>query len=147
MKKITNISERIKEIIDTLGISRNEFATKLGYNRSQNIYDIVNGKSKPSFDFFEKFLNSEYSETISIKWLITGNDEMNLIKKECNNDDKPISDQLIEIQKELIAYKDKEINELKKEIARLKKSQTTKDHIKYIVNEPIEQLKTEEQKD
>ena len=57
----TSISERILQLIDFLKISRNAFAKKLGYSRSQVIYDIVNNKAKPSFEFFEKFLNSEYS--------------------------------------------------------------------------------------
>lgn len=72
MQKNTEISERINQLIDYVGDSKNEFAKKLGYERSQSIYDISNGKSKPSFDFFEKLLNSEYSEIINIEYLISG---------------------------------------------------------------------------
>lgn len=51
MKENTDISERISQMLDYLDVTRNVFAKSLGYNRSQSIYDIINGKSKPSFDF------------------------------------------------------------------------------------------------
>lgn len=72
MAKNTDVSERIDEMIKYLGVNRNSFAKSLGYDRSQAIYDIINGKSKPSFDFFDRFLNTEYSEYINIEWLIVG---------------------------------------------------------------------------
>ena len=72
----TNISERLTQVFDLLNVTANDFAKKLGYNRSQAIYDMVNGKSKPSFDFFEKLLNSEYSAIINIEWIITGRGKM-----------------------------------------------------------------------
>lgn len=74
--KNTNISERLSQIVEILNVSVNDFGKNLGYKRSQSVYDMINGKSKPSFDFFEKFLNSEYSEIINLKWLITGNGTM-----------------------------------------------------------------------
>jgi predicted transcriptional regulator len=76
MKDNTNISERILSLLDYLNITRNVFAKKLGYTRSQVIYDIINGKSKPSFDFFDKLFHSEYSELIDSIWLITGKGNM-----------------------------------------------------------------------
>ncbi|OWP83021.1 hypothetical protein BWK59_12750 [Flavobacterium davisii] len=92
--KNTNISERISLMIDLLGVTKNEFAQKMGYNRSQAIYDITNGKSKPSYDFFDKLLNSEYSEFINIDSLITGKgefiktkDKVNVINSNDNNND------------------------------------------------------------
>jgi phage repressor protein C with HTH and peptisase S24 domain len=72
MKKNSEISERITETIELLNINRNIFSKKLGYDRAQTIYDIAEGKSAPSFDFFQRFMNSEYSEIISIKWILTG---------------------------------------------------------------------------
>lgn len=75
MKENTEISERIGLIIDYLDVSKNDFAKSLGYNRSQAIYDIVNGKAKPSYDFFSKFMDSEYSETFNLDWIVTGKGE------------------------------------------------------------------------
>lgn len=72
MNKNTEISERILQLIEKLNVTQNEFAKKLGYTRSQTIYDITNGKSSPSFDFFNRLLNSEYSVIIDLNWLITG---------------------------------------------------------------------------
>jgi phage repressor protein C with HTH and peptisase S24 domain len=59
-----------------LGINANEFAKKLEYKRSQTIYDIVSDKVKPSFDFFQKLENSEYSELFNFRWIIGGKGEM-----------------------------------------------------------------------
>ncbi|GGG47318.1 LexA family transcriptional regulator [Epilithonimonas arachidiradicis] len=81
MKNNTNISERISQMIESVDVTPNEFAKKLGYNRSQVIYDIINGKSKPSFDFFEKLENSEYSERFNLNWLISGGGSMKKITK------------------------------------------------------------------
>ncbi|HEA28393.1 MAG TPA: hypothetical protein ENH91_00095 [Leeuwenhoekiella sp.] len=72
MKENTEISERIKQLIDFLGVNKNQFAKDIGYDRTQTVYDIVNGKAKPSFDFFNRFINSEYSERVNVEWLIAG---------------------------------------------------------------------------
>ena len=71
-EKNTDFVERLTDIIEFFNITTNSFANKLGYKRSQSLYDILNRKSKPSFDFFYKFLVSEFSETISVEWLIAG---------------------------------------------------------------------------
>jgi transcriptional regulator with XRE-family HTH domain len=85
VKNITDIPERIKQLIDSAGVNPNEFAKKLGYNRSQAVYDMLNGKAKPSFDFFEKLLHSEYSVNLNLKWLILGEGEM--VKKKAQGSD------------------------------------------------------------
>ncbi|HAZ00675.1 MAG: hypothetical protein A2W90_14455 [Bacteroidetes bacterium GWF2_42_66] len=69
----TDISERISIVIEYLNLTPNSFAKKLGYERSQTLYDIINQKSAPSFDFFYKFCNSEFSALINTEWLISGN--------------------------------------------------------------------------
>lgn len=75
-KKNAGISERILQIIENENINRNVFAQKLGYLRSQTVYDIINGKCMPSYEFFLKFIHSEFSEKYCIKWLISGEGEM-----------------------------------------------------------------------
>lgn len=74
-RKNAEISARIGEVVRILGEAPNSFALRLGYKRAQTLYDILNGKSAPSYDFFRKFALSEYSETISLMWLLTGKGE------------------------------------------------------------------------
>ena len=74
--KSTDISARIAEILDYINESKNSFALKLGYERAQTVYDIINGKSAPSYDFFKKFQLSEYSDIINIDWLLIGRGSM-----------------------------------------------------------------------
>lgn len=76
MEKNTEISERLAEIINSAGTTPNNFAKLLGYPRSQTIYDILNGKSSPSCDFFKRYIFSEFSEIYSLEWLITGEGRM-----------------------------------------------------------------------
>lgn len=81
MQKNTEISERISEMIEVLDLNPNSFAKELGYPRAQTVYDIVNAKSAPSYDFFRRFQLSEYSELISLDWLLTGRGEKLINKK------------------------------------------------------------------
>ncbi len=74
--KNTEISERISHMIESQEVTINDFAKKIGYSRAQAVYDMVNGKSAPSFSFFSKLLCSEYSETFNIEWIITGQGTM-----------------------------------------------------------------------
>lgn len=76
--KNAEISARIKEIIEDLKLSPNAFALKLNYKRAQTVYDILNGKSAPSYDFFNRFMLSEFSETYNMNWLLTGRGSMYL---------------------------------------------------------------------
>ena len=75
-KKNTEISDRISALIEALGINPNAFAVALGYRRSQTIYDILNGKCAPSFDFFNKLANSEFAGRIDLGWVITGRGDL-----------------------------------------------------------------------
>jgi len=113
MKNISTISERVSQLIDSFNININQFAKNLGYERSQAIYDIANGKSKPSFDFFERLILSEYSEKVNLRWLITGSGSAESMLSEPNptyNRDKPpgpcqqcdIRDMLIKSQEKTI---------------------------------------------
>lgn len=71
-EKNAEIAARVDEMICWLHTNPNKFANALGYGRTQTIYDILNGKSAPSFDFFNRFLKSGYSVFINLRWLITG---------------------------------------------------------------------------
>lgn len=71
-EKNTEISARIDELISILHTNPNKFANALGYSRAQTIYDILAGKSAPSYDFFKRFVTSGYSAFINIRWLLTG---------------------------------------------------------------------------
>lgn len=82
MKKNSNFSERFNEMLDFIGVNRKKFAENLQYPRSQTIYDLANGKVLPSYDFFLRFFNSEYSELINLEWLVKGN---GAITKEVSN--------------------------------------------------------------
>lgn len=116
MEKNIDISERILEMLDFLDVNRHKFAINLGYKRAQMLYDVINHKAKPSYDFFERFINSEYSDIINIEWLISGKGEM--VKSERN---KTAQHELIAVKDQLIASKDENIAILKKQIAFLEK--------------------------
>lgn len=111
-QKNTDISERISEMIESLNVSINQFAITLGYKRSQAIYDMIKGKAKPSFDFFHKLLNSEYSALVDIEYLITG---------KYKTDRSNLGEQKTEppIYKELLKEKELEITSLNREIGKL----------------------------
>lgn len=149
MDKNTSISERLFKVIDFLGVSKNYFAKKLGYERSQALYDILNNKAKPSFDFFDKFLNSEYSVNINTDWLITGKGSM--LKKEVGySQEKDIinivsepQQPIVDIYKEMYYKKLEEENELlRKTIQIQEKSIEDKERLIQDKDELIEMYKS-----
>ena len=71
-EKNTEISARVDQMINLLHTNPNKLANALGYGRAQTIYDILNGKAAPSYDFFKRFLSSGYAAFISLRWLISG---------------------------------------------------------------------------
>ncbi|WP_215709269.1 hypothetical protein [Bacteroides uniformis] len=74
--KNAGISARIAKILQYTGDTRNGFAVKLGYERAQTVYDVMNMKSAPGYDFFRRFSISEYSDIIDLKWLLSGEGPM-----------------------------------------------------------------------
>lgn len=158
-QKNTDISERILQLIDNLGVSINEFSKILGYNRSQAIYDMKNGKAKPSFDFFYRLLNSEYSDIINIEWIVTGRGEMlrggvgvvqsgNINMQGTNNGNvsikgvKQVKQELKEKGQELSAQ-EKEITALKHEIEKLRLQLDNLQNTIRLKDELIEVLKNQ----
>ena len=123
--KNAEISARIAEILQYTGDTRNGFAVKLGYERAQTVYDVMNMKSAPSYDFFRRFSISEYSDTIDLKCLLSGEGSM-------LRDDHQIQSESLQstVQQELsgeaAAYyrlyekKDAEVGMLKEQIGALK---------------------------
>ena len=75
-EKIAEISARVDTIIECCATTPNNFAKILGYNRAQTVYDIQNRKCAPSYDFFNRFTDSEYSVIINLRWLLNGEGEM-----------------------------------------------------------------------
>ncbi|MDE6754468.1 MAG: hypothetical protein K2J82_07635 [Muribaculaceae bacterium] len=71
-EKNAEISARVDKMIRILHTNPNKLANALGYSRAQTIYDILNGKAAPSYDFFKRFLASGYAAFISLRWLISG---------------------------------------------------------------------------
>lgn len=114
MDKITEISERVAQLIEYWGVNKNDFAKKLGYKRAQTVYDIVNGKAKPSFDFFNRLYNTEYSENINPFWIFTGKGEMIKIENG-NGNDSSKDDYIIELQRDKIKHLEKELAQAKKD--------------------------------
>jgi len=93
MNKNKEISERILQMIDFLKVSKYEFSKKLNYSRPQSVYNIIDGRSNPSYDFFLKLKESEYGELFNIDWLITGNGEMvNLVDYKTIEQDRIVNE-------------------------------------------------------
>ena len=90
-EKNAEISARISKILEKEGLTPNNFAQKLGYPRSQTIYDIINCKSAPSYDFFNRFVASGFSEVYNLDWLLTGRGDMSKEKHENNTENINIS--------------------------------------------------------
>lgn len=104
-----NVSGRVASIIKYLGITKSKFATALNYPRAQSIYNMLEGKSNPSYDFFYKLKESEYGKTFNTDWIITGEGEMLNTTYDASEDNL---DTLEEIKTEYAAlHKNFEIND------------------------------------
>ena len=74
------MEERIKEILDSEGITKKDFAEKIGMT-SQSFNDYATGKRLiPT----KNLINIQKNFNISIDWLLTGIGEMYLNKKQKN---------------------------------------------------------------
>lgn len=115
--KISKISERFSKMLEFLELRPAQFAKQLGYERAQTIYDIKNGTTNPSADFFMRFINAGYSERINIEWLIAGKGEMKTTMPEKEKSDTSVRpDILIQYLRE----KDNDIKNMAEEVGRLK---------------------------
>ena len=95
-EKISEISARIETIIECCATVPNNFAKVLGYTRAQTIYDILARKCAPSYDFFNRFTDSEYSAIINLRWLLNGEGEMwtDLMRRLSHDDQIEIVDRV-----------------------------------------------------
>jgi transcriptional regulator with XRE-family HTH domain len=69
----TTVNERIKILIDSMGISVRAFSELVGESNSNINNYIGERQSMPPVAFLEKLIN--HIENINPKWLITGKDE------------------------------------------------------------------------
>lgn len=71
-----SINERFKIIIDMLGMNANSFSTELNM-RSTAMYNIINGKNKPSYDLLKSIIE-KYN--VNPSWLLSGDGDVFLTK-------------------------------------------------------------------
>ena len=69
-----HIAHRIKSVIHYLGITPNQFAKQMGYDRSDVVYNVINFKNYPSYEFLYRVIRSV--ENLNSSWLITGDGDM-----------------------------------------------------------------------
>ena len=129
--------EKLIFFLEKQGIKKIEFYKKTGFSNGF----LDSGKHMGSEKL--KIIAESYPQ-LNLDWLILDQGEMNKLdnnlNKDCAETTNIISTQLIETQKIVIEYKDKEIVELKKEIAALKKLLAAKANIEHTVKESITQL-------
>lgn len=117
-KKTTNIKERILQIAEFKGISKEKFTENL--NQKYANYKGISKKSSPSSDVLVEIL-SKYPE-INLEWLLTGKGEMlkNEVKKptEADSELSVTQKELIETQRKLIEKLEEENKELKQNKSR-----------------------------
>ena len=106
-------------IVDNEGITIAKFSQNLGYERSQTIHDIVNAKSNPSYDFFYKFVKSEFSAIYNLYWLITGEGSMYRSPAVMNEAPPPDRDEVVRLLREKVADQQKIIGLLEEKVEAL----------------------------
>ncbi|HLN74335.1 MAG: helix-turn-helix domain-containing protein [Methylococcaceae bacterium] len=67
------MEDRIKKLMDYMGITASELADSIGVQRS-NVTHVLKGRNKPSFQFIEKLL--QIYPTVNAKWLLLGEGAM-----------------------------------------------------------------------
>jgi transcriptional regulator with XRE-family HTH domain len=108
------ITERVKKIMEDNKLSSSQMADRIGVQRSA-ISHILSGRNKPSLDFILKVLES-FSD-VSSEWLLRG--EKAEVSSGQNPPEKPSrelteNDSLKTVEKVLILYTDKTVEEYRK---------------------------------
>lgn len=123
MSDINDINERIRILVDYLGLNINSFSRKIGLDNGVTIGNIVGGRrSKPSYGIIMAIL--EAFDWVSPVWLLTGKGPMNVDKNEPKSDDaegrKALEEKLVMLER-TVAAQETTIELLKAEIERMKK--------------------------
>lgn len=63
------VSDRIRMIIESHGLTAGAFADKIGVQRS-NVSHVLSGRNKPGFEFLEKIVQA--FPKVQAHWLLTG---------------------------------------------------------------------------
>lgn len=111
MQKNTEISERLLQIIESEGINANKYAKKLGYKRSQTLYDAIN---KGIFGL--ELLQRIAENSVNVNWLLTGTGD-SYINLEGGESSLPIKESnKIELLKELLDEQTEKTLKFKKQL-------------------------------
>jgi len=105
-----NTRDRLERILEHTGTTYNSFSKAIGLKRSQNLYDIRDGKVKN----FSKGLTSDMVKQypdLNVTWLISGEGEMLNTKTHSNTEAEPNipTDYMEQIDKYLKGVNDQEI--------------------------------------
>lgn len=90
-------SDRLKKIIEKLGVSQSEFARNVGLTRAQ-VSQYISGTIIPKVDKLETFV-SKY-DTLNLHWLLTGHGEM-FLEKDVEPSASSLEDQMKNVDSRL----------------------------------------------
>lgn len=111
MQKNAEISERLVQIIELEGVKANKFGQKLGYKRSQTVYDAIN-KGIFGLELLQKLANI----SVNINWLLTGKGKPHHAKKVDSAVDEIKEKSKIELLKELLDEQTEKTLKLKNQL-------------------------------
>jgi hypothetical protein len=106
-----NYSERLKYIINSLGITENSFATSIGLERADVVYYVVKGKTKDPRVSLSQKIKAAYP-SIDLNWLDAGVGEPFIKSDETDI----LKNRIVELEKEIDALRDKVENKIFKMI-------------------------------
>lgn len=117
MEPNSDIVSRIKQIMNKYSLNALTMSKILGYNSSEKLSRLFRGNdAKPSYDIIYDISNKF---EINVDWLITGRGEMDLCISPNKDKNSFITDQKVEVLKELLTEKDEKIDKLNREVGKL----------------------------
>ena len=135
-----SFKDRISLIVEKEGFNGSSLSKKLGYPRSQTVYNIMVGKVFPSFDFLFRLFSAKEFDKYNPIWLITGKGLIyksegdqkitTTIAQEPTSNYEPVNTNEMEEQlkflRELAAERGEEIKHLRREIEILRNTDLSK---------------------